>query len=250
MVCPEIFRNAPATEALLDIQVALPPEVDLPKLLQFHDLVMETFPEKRERLNFSQGVEIAPDGKPKGIPFSTKVEGYLFVSSNKLKLVQARMSGFTFNKLKPYDRWETFRDEAKVLWDKYRTLFKPANVTRLALRYINRIEIPLPVKEFRDYCLLFPEIPPNMPQGLAEFFMRFVVPETERGPTGIVTVTFEPLKPASTVLPLIFDIDVFQLFEMMSPESEEIWQKFEQLCTFKDTIFFSSVTEKTKELFR
>ena len=50
-------------------------------------------------------------------------------------------------------------------------------------------------------------------------------------------------------LPLIFDIDVWKLTNYKS-DDEEMWKEFEKLRKFKNDVFFNSITEKTKELFK
>ena len=81
-------------------------------------------------------------------------------------------------------------------------------VIRLALRYINRIEIPLPMRDFKDYILTVPEIAPGVPQGLERFFMRLIIPSDEAQAVAVVTESMEPVTDNKTV-PVIFDIDVY-----------------------------------------
>ena len=50
------------------------------------------------------------------------------------QLVQARANGFTAHRLAPYEGWETFRHEARRLWDVYRQTVRP-KVARVAVRY-------------------------------------------------------------------------------------------------------------------
>jgi len=50
-------------------------------------------------------------------------------------------------------------------------------------------------------------------------------------------------------LPFILDIDVFQE-TLSSADEPEIWERFKRLRVFKNDIFFQSITEKTKELFK
>ena len=50
-------------------------------------------------------------------------------------------------------------------------------------------------------------------------------------------------------VPLIFDIDVFREQEYAS-NIEEMWNGFEDLKAFKNQIFFNTITDKCKELFR
>src|SRR5688572_30820653 len=105
------FPNAPITEALLDIRVKLPAEVTLTRLASFHDNVREQYPVKRERVRWEGSIQFEPGIVPEMRPPSGGPDGYLFTSADGKQIVQARLDGFTFNRLKPYDRWETFRDQ-------------------------------------------------------------------------------------------------------------------------------------------
>ena len=84
--------------------------------------------------------------------------------------------------------------------------------------------------------------------GLAKFFMQLFLPVDEIPATAIVTETLEPVS-NSNKLPLILDIDVVceTGFEV---GSEEVWRLFEKLHDLKNDIFFDSITDRTKELFR
>ncbi len=52
------------------------------------------------------GVKVSPEGA-ETLPSSGGPDGYLFRSPNEKKVVQVRLDGFTFNKLKPYDKMGT-----------------------------------------------------------------------------------------------------------------------------------------------
>lgn len=242
-----MFPNAPITEALLDIRVQLPPEIDLDKLKTFHESIKERFPQKQERISIQASFKFSPEGSA-SLPPSSKPDGYLFRSTTENKVVQARLDGFTFNKLKPYQTWESFRTEAHELWDLYLKIANPIKVVRIALRYINRIEIPLPMNEFKDYILTVPEIAPNIPQALSQFFMNLVITKPEIEATAIINQTMENPTPAQR-LPYIFDIEVWKE-TFYEGDKKEMWDEFEKLKKFENDIFFNSITDKTKELFK
>ena len=151
----EQLKNPPIHEALLDVQVTLPSETSLEVLRKFQAGLEARFPERQERISLQQGFQISGAGDSQAITSSRSVDGYLFVAKADGKIVQARQDGFTFNKLRPYSNWDAFSAEAKELWQRYVEIAKPANVRRIGLRYLNRIEIPLPLSDFREYCLLF-----------------------------------------------------------------------------------------------
>jgi len=242
-----IFRNAPITEALLDIRAELPLEVSLEHMSVIHDSVKESYPNKRERISWHTGIQFKPDVIPEFQPAQGGADGYLLSSLDGRQIVQARLDGYTFNRLKPYNRWETFRDEAKRIWRAYANVANPRKVIRLALRYINRIEIPLPMRDFKDYILTVPEIAPGVPQGLERFFMRLVIPSDEAQAVAVVTESMEP--GTNRTVPVIFDIDVIRQASFAT-DDPEIWNTFERLHDLKNEIFFRSITDKTKELFQ
>lgn len=251
LVSVETFPNAPIREALIDIHVALPAESTLEVLAQYHEPLKDRFPKRREREIWQSEFRVQPGADPVAKTGPKRIDGYLHTSDADGKIVQARCDGFTFNKLRPYTDWATLSAEARELWEHYQRLAKPANVTRLGLRYINRIEVPLPIRDFREYCPLFPDLPPGVPQSLSEFFMRFVAPVPDiPNVMSIVTTTFELPVPGGAKLPLILDIEVFESFELLAPDTEPMWQKLDRLRMVKNDIFFASVTEAAKALFR
>lgn len=249
MVEPTRFPNAPITEALLDIRVKLPLQTDLAKLAAFHDTIKQRYPAKQERVSWRGHIEIkASPVAQVSQSAAGGPDGYLFTSVDGRQVVQARLDGFTFSRLKPYDKWEALRDEARELWQHYVRIASPETVTRVALRYINRIEIPLPMRDFKDYILTTPEIAPDLPQGLDSFFMRLVIPDPKAQAVAIVTETVEPVDESSNRLPLIFDIDVFRM-AAFNVQDKTLWETLDQLHDLKNDIFFKSITLKAKELF-
>ncbi|MBI4527520.1 MAG: TIGR04255 family protein [Deltaproteobacteria bacterium] len=242
-----IFKNAPITEAILDIRATLPKDIKLENLLNVYDAVKLSYPNKRERIAFQGQFQFRPNILPELREVKGGPDGYLFSTADGKQTIQARLDGFTFNRFKPYDRWETFREEGRKLWTIYASVSNPKEVTRVALRYINRIEIPLPIRDFKDYIVTIPEIASGIPQGLANFLMRLVIPVDELQAVAIITESMEP-PVANNVVAVILDIDVFRQgsFDI---HSQAIWDIFENLHDLKNNIFFRSITEKAKELF-
>lgn len=246
----ERFKNPPIQEALIDIQVALPDKVTLETLKSFHAGLETRFPEIKERILWQQGVQISDANRSHSVNSSQSVDGYLFVSNVEGKVVQSRCDGYTFNKLRPYSDWETFNTEAKELWLHYVTIAQPVSVQRIALRYVNRITLPFPLGDLREYCLLFPDLPPELPQGLSEFFLRAALPVPEKQCLSTVSLTFEPSTPGATALNLIFDNEAVYFPDSLNVETEAIWSKLTELRDLKNRVFNGSLTQKTKELFR
>lgn len=243
-----VFPNAPIIEALLDIRVELPKDVALEKLESAFDAMKGRFPVKKRGLTCRTGFERSSKGEITTIPASEIPNGFHFSSSDGTKTVQSRFDGFTFNKLKPYENWPKFRDEAQELWNQYFEIVKPLKIVRIALRYINQIEIPLPVKNLEKYILTLPKLAPKLPQPVSNYFMQFTISNLNLEATAIITQTMKSPTPTGK-LPVILDIDTFKL-QAYSENKQQMWNEFENLRNFKNDIFFDSLTDKTKELFK
>ena len=152
------------------------------------------------------------------------------------------------SRLAPYSHWSGFRTETRRLWDIYRSIAKPSKVTRLAVRYVNRIDIPLPVNDFGDYLRTVPTVSPDLPQGLSRYFMQLVMPlEDVKGTVIINETIIEPARPE--VVSVVIDIDVSCGNDVPSTE-EEIWALMEQLRNAKNNVFEACITDKARELFQ
>jgi uncharacterized protein (TIGR04255 family) len=225
-----------------------PESLEQDLLASFQQRAGKDYPTKEVRTAWTDQVEFKSGAQPVTHAVG-KPDGYLFRSADGKRVVQARNDGFTFSRLKPYQDWASLSNEARWLWEQYVELVKPRKVTRVAVRYLNRVELPTPFEHFKEYVLTVPEIAPELPQGLASFFFRVVIPDDASPSVAIVTETIENESTGEGKLPLIFDIDVVRT-GTFSTASEKLWPIFEELRDFKNRVFHRSFTEKAKEMFR
>jgi len=241
------YPKAPITEAVIDLRAELSPELSVAALQN----VMESeadYPTRtallQEEFQFAPGI---------GSSTARHEAGFRFVSANEKYIYQARIDGFTLSRLKPYEDWDTFRAEAQRLWFRYREVAKPIRVTRLALRYINRIEIPLPLNDFAEYFRTFPEVSTDLPQGLAGYFMQLRMPlDAAKAAATINQAVLDEssgLQPRHDLVTILLDIDVFRTAEL-PVDDEEIWKVMEQLREEKNQVFEASITPRARELFK
>lgn len=232
---------------MLDIRVRFQKPLALSTLRELGTAVKDSYPRSQARVAFQSSVSLQDPKKLSEVTTAApKEDGYLYTSSDGKQVFQARLDGFTFNRIYPYDRWATFVGEAKRLWGIYRAATGEGAITHIALRYINVIEVPIPCK-IEDYILTSPVIAPDLPQDVQNFFMRLVLPFPAIKAEGILISTMEP--PRGGKLPLVFDTDVFKGFD--SPVTEDtVWAHFEDLRKLKNLIFEKSTSPKAKELFQ
>jgi uncharacterized protein (TIGR04255 family) len=132
----------------------------------------------------------------------------------------------------------------------YAKAVDPIAITRIGVRYINRIELQQGLIDFDKVLTAGPKIPEAIPQALVEFFTRVVVPIPDKGAIVTIAQTFEPAAPATTsgrsYPAVVLDVDAFvaRAFEIDDPGA---WAALESLRDVKNMAFFNSITEETLE---
>jgi len=241
----EVFSNPPIVEALMDIRVQLDEKTDIKGLSTLQDPIKERYNQIKEQFIYSGTFKLDKD--PAIESSKPTIRGFMFNSEKEKKVVQSRIDGFTFSKLKPYENWDIFFSEGQSLFKSYLEIAKPISIFRIGLRFINRIEVPMGFLDFNEYILTNPQIAPGIPQAVSNFFLRVEIPNIDNQSKAIVSVTMDKIT-SNNKLPLMLDIDVFHEYEYIS-SPEVMWEKFISLREFKNDIFFNTVTEKCKELF-
>src|SRR5438445_13384 len=136
---PQRYGNAPITEAIIDIAVTPRAGLTLDMLEQMHAGEMAAYPAKKNRGIAEGRLELGERVAATAVQHQT---GFAFLSADQKRIFQARLGGFTFSQLAPYQGWEALCTEARRLWAVYRALTQPADILRVAVRYINRLDLP------------------------------------------------------------------------------------------------------------
>lgn len=246
MVKQRHLTNAPITEAIIDFRVKLPSTFTSTEFLKATKDLSNSYPKNEpiRRVKHTFGIE--KDGKPFIAPPKDEgIQGYFFKSEDEKNITQFRLDGFTFNRLYPYTKWQSVITEAKRTWEIYNSIAAPEAVKRIAVRYINKIDIKLPIKDFNEYLAAPPTIPSSLPQELSQFLTRMVISDGDK--TINLIQAMEQSTEAKKVT-LILDIDVYKSNES-GFEMDTIWSQFQELHDLKNKVFFESITEKVAEIY-
>ena len=233
------LTKAPIVEAIIDFRVKLPNTFQAEELSSLKK-ELPNYPKIEGRRRY-KGIF-----KPRPEVTEDVFQGYFFKTEDEKNIAQFRIDGFTFNRLKPYTNWEDIFTEAKRLWSIYISKTSPDSITRLALRYINHINIPEPINNFSDYFEAPPNIPDRIPKSISSFLTKMVIHYPEQNIEVNFIQAFE--KNIKNMDTIILDIDVYKQKEY-SINDETIWSIFEKFHEIKNDIFFNNITEKTVRLF-
>jgi uncharacterized protein (TIGR04255 family) len=233
MTTPEYLPNAPISEAVIEVRVQPRDGLDRAMLSAAHTQLRDKYPTIES---------VGPDE----LTDASGEAGYLFRSADGFEVAQFLRSGFSFNRLRPYTRWELIFPEALRVWTIYQNVMAPPLVTRAGVRYINRLEFPQPVQDLHEYLAAPPPIPEGLPREISGFITVVTIQDSLTGREAEITQALEGYDDnAATV---ILDIDTRKSLEV-SPDDVRIEATLESLREFKNAIFFQSITDRTKRLF-
>ncbi|MFA8392066.1 TIGR04255 family protein [Burkholderia ubonensis] len=245
------YPKAPITEALIDLQVAFTSPPEYSDFVRYAESLATTFPSSSPinvlQVKFEDGVVKTED--PSNDSTMAKI-GVRLTSTAADRILQVQRRGFTYSHMPPYTRWSSFCAEAKVQWDQFVSTFSPSSVTRAAVRYINRIVIPSPSADIKEYFRLYPQVPEDVPQTITGSFMQLVMPQSDISNSAAAVINFA-LEPQSApgTLSFLLDFDVFSACQL-APSGDEVWNTLAQLRNRKNELFEASITNAARELFK
>jgi uncharacterized protein (TIGR04255 family) len=238
------FKNPPIVEAIIAVTIAPLPESALATL--------EGLSAEIGILGYtlatpmtSHAVQLAIEKGVSRASNRDELTGYQFFSADRRFAFQALRTGLVFSQLGHYESWELFTGEAKKIWDIYLAAIGEVSLVQYAVRYINKIFVPLG-QPTEDYVRLYIEVPPTLPQEIFDPYLRLVFRLSN--PPGTLTHQQGLLPPekegyASTLLDNNFS------FSAANMVPATLWPAIDAVRDTKDYYFFNMLTDKMKETF-
>lgn len=243
------YPNAPIVEAVIDFRVDKASDVSLDNLRRVQEPVKNEYPKIQGRFNVESSVQF--DERDVDAHTKRTQIGHVFSSHSEEQVFHSRVDGFSFSRMRPYESWAPFQTEALKLWRVYEEFTSPGVVTRVGVRYINRIEIPAAYTiDLKDYFKTGPEIAPDLPQAIDQFFFALQMPLPQYDcRLNLASTIVDPEN--DTAIAVVLDIDVWRTTELMmdGPVASSLEEITSQLRTAKNAVFEASITDRTRRLF-
>jgi uncharacterized protein (TIGR04255 family) len=241
----EIYKNAPITEAVLDVRTRLN-EPSLERLSEIRDPDYPTLFQTPNLMGFTFTVN---EGQP-SVNTTSEPLGFSYRSKDEKNIFQVRKDGFSHNRLAPYTEWLSFSAEARRLWSIYRTAAEPADIEIISLNYINEIYVPFDVS-FGDYFKTYVEVPAELPQGLMGFSFTYQVLLPDDAGVLQIAQGYGPLrKPDHSTVILNIQTSKYLNRKFSDVTEEELWEMFEKLRFAKSAAFEACITDKVRAMIR
>ena len=135
---PKLTRP-PLREALVDIR--LREELPISFVSKFH--APGGFPVAKEIRHGQFQLKMDKDKPALAEVLADAGLGWRYEKDDGSAVVQLRRNGLTYSILKNYPGWDGLKEVAREVWREFLEVSGSVNVSRLAVRYINAISIPL-----------------------------------------------------------------------------------------------------------
>jgi uncharacterized protein (TIGR04255 family) len=243
---PHLDR-APAVEAVIHWRARIGHAWEGPEIQSLLSKELKDYPQSAPQRILEFQAMVAPDLPP--LPSQRNHwQGLRFTSADGLHIAQFLRDGLIYSRLKPYTDWVTFSTEALRLWRIFVQLGAPAEIERLGVRYINRVELEKP-EDFRDLL----KRPPDCLEPLGFPLTEFLYQSTHDVPNLPFKINVvRAMQPSNAVdgfqHSLIVDIDVVTT-RALECRDEVVRDHLTKMRWLKNKAFFDLFSKRARELF-
>ncbi len=166
------YKASPIIEALCQFQFEpdTPWDLTIPGLV--YERVQSTFPKRNQIAQINIGIAASAEIIGQQIGALPLMQ---FIREDGNALIQVGQHLLTINQLKPYSSWREFLPLIGEGLEAYKEAAHPKNIQRVALQYLNRIELENPVK-LEDYLNFYPFLGKDLAQEFGAFVVGVQIP--------------------------------------------------------------------------
>ena len=168
------YRNPPIEEAVVEFRFVPGQEWDLtiPGKLHEHPDIKNRYPGKpRTQKSLEAAYRAEPD-QPPNLAVREGIARIQLVDLDGRHLISLGADVLSVNILRPYDGWGQFRPRIETALRAYLEVAKPTGVSRVGVRYINKILLPGNEIDIGTYFMSGFSSPPELPSKMVGFMSR------------------------------------------------------------------------------
>jgi uncharacterized protein (TIGR04255 family) len=241
------YPNPTIAEALCEIHFAYPTDKTFRARLagEVFKVVQDEYPFLEPRVETAFEIKAGPEGFEHRVFPPAPSQRMLFRHASRNLLFQLGEGVLTLNVLRPYPGWRTMSADLIALWEKASPVIEPTRVSRVGLRFINRIpRVPegSPAEHWLRPTDYLPAAPLKTRRG---FFSQVSVGDDEHNRM-IVTLAESKSGDGSEV---VLDIDRI-VEEDIAARWEELERRISRMHADVWTVFSSAKSDGLERLLR
>ena len=241
------YRNPPVEEALVEFRFVPGPGWDptLPGKLHQHAAIKSGYAGKPRTQKIVEAALETGRDQPSQMTLRESFSRVQLVNENGTRLISLGPDVLSINVLRPYKGWIEFRQRIETALQAYAEVAGPGGVSRVGVRYINKINLPDQEIELKTWFWCGPPTVPELPGKIAGFMSRveFLYPDAVKLLLTQASIDAPEGPPA-----FLLDLDVlWESGETRSPDA--IMAVVDDLHARVGSAFEALITDAAREIF-
>ncbi len=246
---PQPYTRPPITEAVIEIRVSSP--IEITELGSVSADLADCYPLEQpvKNVGVAVGMPTTPEGKPTA-QIKNEENGHRRTSVDLTEIVVLWPTKLSVSQLAPYPGWDTFFGRFMRDWAIWKKRIGYRKITRIGVRYINRLDIPMSgstVIEESEYLNVYPHLPKDLGTMMA-YGVQAVLPLADIRSKLTLNSSAVP-SPLLDHAAFIFDQDVAREVELPQRD-EDMFRLLHEIRDEKNRVFEACVTDRARELFQ
>jgi uncharacterized protein (TIGR04255 family) len=238
------YKNPPIVEAICEFRFSKETKWDPTISGSVYEKVKDKFPNKESRLEQQMILKAEETGFNQNMVSSQRA---LMLSQDRSSLIQVGQHLLSINHLKPYAGWEHFRPKIKMAYDTLGGITEINGIDRMALVYIDRIEIPGKRIELEEYFKFYPQLGPELPHDHMNFMVGVEFPYHDNRDFCKIQLTAAMATKKDHLALLLTTEYYLARQKAIPPENALDWM--EEAHTTVQRLFKGCITEKLEDVF-
>lgn len=242
------YKHAPITEAVIEICFETP--ISSAEIKKASEKFSSHYPQHQSVQNAKIAVAM-PTGQ-KDSPtaeFVGREEGHRRSSVDMTQLLVLWRSSFLVSQLAPYPGWDNFFRRFVRDWKVWKKLIGFRTISRIGVRYINRIDIPVSesVVEYETFLNIYPKLP-DIFGPVGAYAIQASFPIEDIGCKLILNSAVVP-SPILGHASFIIDQDIVKEVDP-SQSDKDIYELLNEIRARKNNVFEACISNRAREIFQ
>src|SRR6516162_4950531 len=241
------YKRPPITEAV--IALSFGETIESRDLDKVDGDFGKLYPHRQDARNLNVEV-LMPDRPDLGPGTAIRKDefGHRRSSDDQTQIIILWPTTFVFSQQAPYPGWDDFFARFVRDWALWKKAVGYRKISRVGVRYINRIDIPITgdLTPYEEFLNLYPKIPNELGPVFAYGIQtQLPWPEIE----GIITINSASIpSPLLNHASFIFDQDIYKESNI-SQTDDGLYKLLNEIHVKKNAVFEACITDRARELF-
>ncbi|MDG2533773.1 TIGR04255 family protein [Sphingomonas sp. HITSZ_GF] len=240
----EGFPVAPIIEAIMEVQFA--GGLNASEVDAVRDALAKFYPDRAETRQTGFVYDIATEA----FDLQDARSVFRLSGNDGTEVAIVGPAGFSASQLTPYKSWEVLFERFARDWESVDTVLACRLASRLAVRYVNRIDVPMDehgTAEYEQYIASHIQLPRSIPT-IHDFYLRFALQLPEIGALATVQSAVMP-QAVEGKASFALDIDVAKT-EGLATDRAGLLKQLSSFRASKNNLYRQLLTDKALGEFR